>query len=838
MMGRIRVEDCGRQTLVDVSQEPITIGRDPASRIVIEDRLASRQHGRFFWDEDTLVYEDLSSSNGSMLAGEKVDKVEISHGDSICIGDARLTVELAEFADHPEDTTQMPVSEKVAVITDTEPTGPRLCFVSDGKKRWIAASGTMVLGRGQEADVTIEDPRISGKHATLTQQNERWFMVDLGSGNGVVVEKQKVAKLALHDGVVFRLGTVEFEAFGFGDPDVASATKAPATRARKSPAAASSVDYSVGRSTRVDVGSQGSQGLFTVAFIVLLGVVLYSGYGLLQDLATNPDLAVSEGDRLSGAGHFELDPVGPMTAGPWVVASSEDSLEILDGDSAPQGQQWLNARGTVDRAGVFRVEFSQLLEVGPDQGLRITARLKRSGFDRVGICVRWIDPRADGDLVIYEDFSSLKEVTHWSGHAAEFTPPIAGKGGSARVSLVALGTGGGQLSADQVVVRGVALTRPSPATITAGEAEQKIEFTVDETGVGKLIRGRSELISDLRIAIGPPRTMPWGQLLPTRKEQIVIGDDGSLRLGFELQEEGEQVVIQQFARPIGWRIAASWAPQRPVPLLLIGRVSTRRLDAPVQVFSGDKSGTSRERLADLLPCVGTEISVGKGSDQLVMSFRSQMQFSLVPDVAGRGALLIADAGIVVPGDSVDISVSASSEREQARVMAAIAEVNSSLESRNEGNAFRLVQEARAAFPWRADLGRKLDLVEQTIELETRTAMAQIDAVLEDSRRYPGSPTDEYLERICREALLRFVGLDPAIRSQQILTSRDQAATGEQQLIAEGRIDLLMARGREALGKDRFEIARFYFQWVVDHHPQTPGAALAQQELKLIEARGN
>ncbi len=838
MMGRIRVEECGRQTLVEISSEPITIGRDPVSRIVIEDRLASRQHGRFFWDEDSLVYEDLSSSNGSMFDGEKVERMVISNGASICIGDAKLTVELAESVGHPEETTQMPVPEAGDAIAEDEPAGPRLCFLRDGKKRWIAARRTIVLGRGQDADAIIEDPRISGKHATLTQQGGHWFMVDLGSGNGVVVEKQKVAKLALHDGVVFRLGTIEFEAIGFGKSVAPPAAEGSLNRPRQVAATGSSGDFSVGRSTRVDVGSQGSQGLFTVAFILLLGVVLYSGYGLLQDLATNPDLAVSEGDRLSGAGNFELAPVGPMTAGQWVLASPGDSLEILSGESAPQGQKWLQAQGAVDQAGVFRVEFSQLLEVGQSQGLRITARLKRSGFDRVGICVRWIDPRADGDLVIAEDFSSLKQATQWSGHAAEFTPPVAGKGGSARVSLVALGSGNGQLSADQVVVRGVELTRPSPATITAGEAEQKIVFSIDETGVGRLIRGRGELISDLRIAIGPPRLMPWGQLLPTRKEQIVIGDDGSLRLGFELQEEGEQVVIQQFARPIGWRIAASWAPQRPVPLLLVGRVSARRLDAPVQVFSGDKSGTSSERLGDLVPCVGTEISVGKGSDQLVISFRSEMQFSLVPDVSGRGGLLIADAGIVVPGDTVDISISASSEREQARVMAAIADVNSSIESRKEGHAFRLAKEARAAFPWRADLGRKLDLIEQRIQIEVDTAMAQIDAVLDDSRRYPGSPTDDYLERICREAIVRFVDLDPAIRSQEILTSREQVATSEQQLLAEGRIDLLLARGRESLGKARFEIARFYFQWVVDHHPETPGAANAQQELKLIDARGN
>ena len=65
MSSKILVQDGGRQTIVEIGSDPITIGRDPSSRIVIEDRLASRHHGRFFWDESEFVYEDLGSSKGS-----------------------------------------------------------------------------------------------------------------------------------------------------------------------------------------------------------------------------------------------------------------------------------------------------------------------------------------------------------------------------------------------------------------------------------------------------------------------------------------------------------------------------------------------------------------------------------------------------------------------------------------------------------------------------------------------------------------------------------------------------------------------------------------------------
>ncbi|MDE0959318.1 MAG: FHA domain-containing protein [Planctomycetota bacterium] len=853
MSGRIRVKDLGRKTIVNISDQPITVGRDPDSRIVIGDRAASRKHGVFSWEGSDFVYQDLSSSNGSVLAGKKIDKVSLSHGDCIYIGDAEFQLELLDGAPLDDETDRTPIDGVVSSRGNDAPTGPGLVYQHEGTDQWVQAVGRIVVGRSEEADVTLNDGRVSSKHAVMLEQDGCWYMADLGSGNGIVVGQTKVKKLELTDGVQFRIGSTEFKARGFlnraqpsrdGGTAASISTRSVANRAvsnRSSanrPVANPAAEMTVGRSTRVDVGSEGSQGLFTIAFILVLGVVLYSGYGWLQDLASNPDLVVPEGDRLSGAGHFELVPPGPLDDGPWRWISGEGSLVVERGEAAPHGQQWLSCRGSSDPRGVMRLEYDTVFEVQQGQGLRLSARLQNTGFDRIGLSVRWIESRDEGDRIVDEQFSSLKSSSNWSGHAAEFAPPVAGKGGSARVSVVALGQGR-EIQVDQMVIRTVEAQRDQLIHITAGDAEQKMDLAIDASGVGKLVRGRQELISDLRIAIGPPRSMPWGQLLPIRREQIVSGDDGSIRLGFELDEQGQgKVAIQQFARSIGWKIAASWTPQRPTPMILVGRVPIRRGSSPVQVFAGSKSVAVADRWTDLEPCSGTEISIGIGNDQMVATFQQPMMFSVIPGQDGRGALLVADAGIVIAGGSLDVSFSASSEREQSRVLEALAEVNRTLDARSEGEAAQLIRLARADFPWRVDLARKLDLIEERIEVEVDAALGQIAAVLEDSRKYPGSSTSMYLERICREAVGRFVGLDPAQESQQILDQRKSASQNANDRMAVGKVELLLARGRSALGKHRFEIARFYFRMLLDQYPESPGAAIAAQELKLITARGD
>ncbi|MDR1078057.1 MAG: DUF3662 domain-containing protein [Propionibacteriaceae bacterium] len=72
---------------------------------------------------------------------------------------------------------------------------------------------SLVIGRGAEADLRINDPGISRQHAKIvvSQAGERTRVVvqDLGSTNGIIVDGQKVAEAELTDGARIDLGKTQ-----------------------------------------------------------------------------------------------------------------------------------------------------------------------------------------------------------------------------------------------------------------------------------------------------------------------------------------------------------------------------------------------------------------------------------------------------------------------------------------------------------------------------------------------------------------------------------------------------------------------------------------------------
>jgi serine phosphatase RsbU (regulator of sigma subunit) len=71
---------------VRVGEEPVRFGRDPGCDVVISDLTVSRRHARLFWDEGELVLEDLDSSGGTFLNGERVQRANPRRGDVIRLG--------------------------------------------------------------------------------------------------------------------------------------------------------------------------------------------------------------------------------------------------------------------------------------------------------------------------------------------------------------------------------------------------------------------------------------------------------------------------------------------------------------------------------------------------------------------------------------------------------------------------------------------------------------------------------------------------------------------------------------------------------------------------------
>ena len=71
-----------------------------------------------------------------------------------------------------------------------------------------------MLGRSREADVIVEDPNVSRKHAEVRPSGGSWIVNDLGSTNGIKVNGRRAAgPQSIRSGDVIELGTsrVTFE---------------------------------------------------------------------------------------------------------------------------------------------------------------------------------------------------------------------------------------------------------------------------------------------------------------------------------------------------------------------------------------------------------------------------------------------------------------------------------------------------------------------------------------------------------------------------------------------------------------------------------------------------
>ena len=67
----------------------------------------------------------------------------------------------------------------------------------------------LVIGRGTEADLRINDPGVSRRHVELAVTIDGVEAVDLGSTNGILVDGTKVSRTRLHDGSMIKIGHTE-----------------------------------------------------------------------------------------------------------------------------------------------------------------------------------------------------------------------------------------------------------------------------------------------------------------------------------------------------------------------------------------------------------------------------------------------------------------------------------------------------------------------------------------------------------------------------------------------------------------------------------------------------
>lgn len=112
-----------------LSEDTISIGRDPLSDIVINDPEVSRQHARLTKTGDSYSLQDMGSTNGSFVDGQRLggDPVILKPGQAIMFGSNVTVIFQATSASDPLATmiapsAQPPVAEEpVAAEPEPEP---------------------------------------------------------------------------------------------------------------------------------------------------------------------------------------------------------------------------------------------------------------------------------------------------------------------------------------------------------------------------------------------------------------------------------------------------------------------------------------------------------------------------------------------------------------------------------------------------------------------------------------------------------------------------------------------------------------------------------------------
>lgn len=259
MLKLVISDDEGKTMVIPLTRDELTIGRKDGNSIRLTERNVSRRHARIVKRAEGFFLEDLASYNGIVINGARLaDPKPMRGGDQILIGDYKLqVVEEAGAQPTPPPPAPAPVASEhaaplLAATPSTAPSAgaPGLAALNDPLAPASAGAGSapvpehirgmrvvflapagvpapvmldrlpMILGRSESADIALAFSSISREHARLFVEDDKLFIEDMGSSNGVQVNGEKHRKSELAAGDMVQLGVVEFRVARRGDSTV------------------------------------------------------------------------------------------------------------------------------------------------------------------------------------------------------------------------------------------------------------------------------------------------------------------------------------------------------------------------------------------------------------------------------------------------------------------------------------------------------------------------------------------------------------------------------------------------------------------------------------------
>lgn len=187
-------------------KEIMSVGRARDNDIVIENLSVSRNHARIRKEDDRFILTDLNSANGTYVNGVRVTRVEIVDEDVVTIGKHKL-----HFTNKPiveEEVIGEAFGAERTMLVDQVQVAELI--VTKGKQKdqvFKITKYESFIGRASDNDIRLHDWFVSKKHAVIIRQGSNYFIKDLGSWRGTMVNGKNIRDCELKPGDEVQLGT-------------------------------------------------------------------------------------------------------------------------------------------------------------------------------------------------------------------------------------------------------------------------------------------------------------------------------------------------------------------------------------------------------------------------------------------------------------------------------------------------------------------------------------------------------------------------------------------------------------------------------------------------------
>lgn len=214
----------------ELIKSELVIGRDDNVDIVIPTPAVSRRHARLMQEGDGYAIEDLGSSNGTFLNGEKLSgKKSLKAGDQIRLGQAVHLLYTAPVTEETRTSVQSapkPASSAPAHLAQTtigeEPILPKsginagppqliVTVAGENEQTHTLSKQVITIGRVEANDIVVPSQIVSSRHARLEKVDGGYKLTMLPEArNPVLFEGRPLeGSRLLRHGDILRIGSLD-----------------------------------------------------------------------------------------------------------------------------------------------------------------------------------------------------------------------------------------------------------------------------------------------------------------------------------------------------------------------------------------------------------------------------------------------------------------------------------------------------------------------------------------------------------------------------------------------------------------------------------------------------